>query len=317
VLVVLSRTADSLYWLARYMERAENIARIVQVGHRLASTAGSLGNPGNEWHSTLVAAGCEPGFYAKHDEPYSAAVIDYLVRDSDNPSSILSCLETARRNARAVRTALTADMWDALNETWLRARSVGPASFAPERVTDFLDWVKERSLLFNGAYDNTMLRNDAYYFTRLGTFLERADNTARILDVKYHVLLPQHEGVGGALDYSQWQAILRSVSALRSYHWVYHDRLQPWLVAELLILRSEMPRSLISCFEQITYYLDLVASDYGGKRGECHRLAGEMHARLRYGRIAQIMDTGLHEFLTEHIDRSLVLGSAIATLYLR
>jgi uncharacterized alpha-E superfamily protein len=313
---MLSRTADSLYWLARYIERAENIARIVQVGHRMASTAGSLGNPGNEWHSTLVAAGCEPGFYAKHDEARTAAVIDYLVRDPDNASSILSCFETARRNARAVRTALTADMWDALNETWLRARGVGPDSFAPERISDFLDWVKERSLLFNGAYDNTMLRNDAYYFTRLGTFLERADNTARILDVKYHVLLPHHEGVGGAIDYAQWQAILRSVSALRSYHWVYHDRLKPWLIAELLILRSEMPRSLISCFEQITYYLDLIADEYGGKRGECHRLAGEMRARLRYGQIAQIMDSGLHEFLTAHIDRSMGLGNAIGTHYL-
>jgi len=313
---VLSRTADSLYWLARYMERAENLARIVMAGYRMASTARSLENPGNEWHSTLLAAGCEPGFLAKHGEATAALVIDYLVRDADNPSSIFSCLETARRNARAVRTALTVDMWDALNETWYQARTGNRFAVRPESLPSLLEWVKERSLLFNGAYANTMLRNDAYYFTRLGTFIERADNTARILDVKYHVLLPRHEGVGGALDYYHWQAILRSVSALRSYHWVYQDRLKPWLVAELLMLRPEMPRSLLSCYEEIVGHLDLLAEAYGGKRGECHRIAGELHARLRFGRIQDIFQSGLHEFLTEFIDRSLLLGSEITALYL-
>jgi uncharacterized alpha-E superfamily protein len=313
---MLSRTADSLFWLARYMERAENVARIIMVGHRMASMARSLENAGNEWRSTLIAAGCEEGFFAKYAEADGPAVTDYLVRDPDNPSSIFSCLETARRNARAVRTALTVDMWDALNETWLKTRSPDTSAHAPERIMALLEWVKERSLLFNGAYANTMLRNDAYYFTRLGTFIERADNTARILDVKYHVLLPRHEGVGGALDYYHWQAILRSVSALRSYHWVYHDRLKPWLVAELLILRPEMPRSLLSCCDQIVRHLELLADAYGGLRGECHRIAGEIHARLRYGRIKDVFQTGLHEFLTEFIDRSVVLGGEISRLYL-
>jgi len=312
---VLSRTADSLFWLARYVERAENVARIVAVAHRMSSVARSLGSGGNEWLSTLIATGCEPGFFAKYSEAVSSDVVDYLVRDPDNPSSIVSCLETARRNARAVRTALTADMWEALNGTWLSARERAAAS-RNDAVMDFLEWARERSQLFNGAYASTMLRNDAYYFTTLGTFLERADNTARILDVKYYVLLPQDEDVGGALDYYQWQSILRSVSALRSYHWVYPERLQPWLIAELLILRREMPRSLLSCFEQITRHLDLIAEAYGGKRGECHRLAGEMHAKLRFGRIEAIFQTGLHEFLTEFIDRSVLLGSEISRLYL-
>ena len=313
---MLSRTADSLYWLARYVERTENVARIVQVGHRMASMARSLGSAGNEWLPTLIATGCEPGFFSKYDEATASAVIDYLVRDPDNPSSIAACIDTARGNARGVRTALTVDMWDALNDTWQRFRDRVGAALSNDRLPDFLEWVKERSLLFNGAYSNTMLRNDAYFFTRLGTFLERADNTARILDVKYHVLLPREERVGGALDYYQWQAILRSVSALRSYHWVYHARLQPTLIAELLILRPEMPRSLVSCTEQVTRFLDLIAEAYGGKRGECHRLAGEMHARLRYGQISQIMGAGLHEFLTEFIDRSVILGAAIGKLYL-
>ncbi len=313
---MLSRTADSLYWLARYVERAENVARIVLVGYRMASMARSLGSAGDEWLSTLIATGSEPGFFAKYSEPTAASVIDYLTRDPDNPSSVLSSLRTARRNARAIRTALTVDMWDTLNETWFKARDLAAQEMTFNSVPAFLEWVCERSQLFNGAYDSTMLRNDAFYFTRLGTFLERADNTARILDVKYYVLLPQHEGVGGVLDYYQWQSILRSVSALRAYHWVYHDRLQPWHVAELLILRREMPRSLISCYDQITRYLDLIAEAYGGKRGECHRLAGEAHARLRYGKIQQIFQAGVHEFLTEFIDRSSQLGDEIFRLYL-
>ncbi|HEV3177939.1 MAG TPA: alpha-E domain-containing protein [Stellaceae bacterium] len=313
---MLSRTADSLYWLARYVERAENIARTVLVGHWMASMARSLGNPGNEWESTLIASGCEAGYRAKYAEVTPAGVVDYLVRDPENPSSLISCIETARRNARAVRTALTVDMWNALNETWLRMREKLVSGFTLDQVSEVLEWVKQRSQLFNGAYANTMLRNDAYYFTRLGTFVERADNTARLLDVKYHVLLPRSEGVGGALDYYQWQAILRSVSGLRSYHWVYHDRLKPWLIAELLILRPEMPRSLVSCYDEIVRTLDLLAEAYGGKRGECHRLTGEVYARLRYGRIQDVFQLGLHEFLTEFINRTLILGDEIASLYL-
>lgn len=313
---MLSRTADSLFWLARYIERAENIARILTVGHRMASLAHSMGNPGNEWHSTLRAAGCEDGFFGKYEAAEAGAVIAYMVCDAANPSSIFSCLETARGNARAVRTALTVDMWEALNQTWLRLRDLDPAAIIDHGLIDFLDWVKERSLLFNGAYANTMLRNDAFFFTRLGTFLERADSTARLLDVKYHVLLPRDEGVGGALDYYQWQAILRSVSALRSYHWVYHDRLRPWLIAELLLLRPEMPRSLRTCMEQIARHLDLLAETHGGKRGECHRLAGEMDARLRFGRIEAIFQSGLHEFLAGFLDQTARLGGEISRLYL-
>jgi len=313
---MLSRTAGGLYWLARYMERAENTARIVMAGHRMASIARSLGNAGNEWHSTLLATGSEAGFAARHPEPTADAVITYLVSDPDNSSSIFSCLETARRNARSVRTALTVDMWDTLNETWYQARQGDRFNGGLGDLLGVMEWVKERSLLFNGAYANTMLRNDAYYFTRLGTFIERADNTARILDVKYHVLLPRGEDVGGALDYYHWQAILRSVSGLRAYHWVYQDRLKPWLVAELMMLRPEMPRSLLNCYNQIVDQLDMLADAYGGKRGDCHRTAGELHSRLRFGLIQRIFQSGLHEFLTDFIDQSASLGREINALYM-
>ena len=314
---MLSRTADSLFWLARYVERAENIARIIQVGYRMASLARSMGSASNEWLSTVIASGCERDFFTKYGEANQLDAIDYLVRDPDNPSSIVNCVKIARENARSVRTALTTDMWDCLNGTWLGVNEAAAETVAVDRLPGFLEWVRERSQLFNGAYTGTMLRHGGYFFARLGTFVERADCTARILDVKYHILLPEHESVGGALDYYQWQTILRSVSAFRSYHWVYQRRLQPWLIAELLILRPEMPRSLVFCYEQINQQLGNLAESYGGKRGECHRIAGDMYAQLRYGRIQDIFNTGLHEFLTDFIDRSIVLGDEIAAFYLR
>jgi uncharacterized alpha-E superfamily protein len=175
--------------------------------------------------------------------------------------------------------------------------------------------VRERSLLFLGAYGSTMLRNDAYYFLRLGTFLERADNTSRILDVKYHILLPEFSGVGGGLDYHQWSAILRAVSALRAYHWVYNDRVQPWKVAELLILRPEMPRSLRASYDHIAEAMTALAGAYN-RTGECHRLAGELHSRLKYGKVDGIFQSGLHEFLTEIVDSTTDLGNEIAKFYL-
>lgn len=312
---MLSRTAETLYWLARYVERAENMARLLDVGLHMSSLPLEPGVDSNEWHSTIVAAGCEESFYRKHASATADAVIHHLAQDADNPSSIVSCLETARRNSRAVRTALTVDMWEAVNSTWLETHALADEDFTTERIRRVLDWVKERSLLFGGAVVGTMLRNDAFWFTRLGTFVERADNTARILDVKYHVLLPGYEGVGGTLDYYQWTAILRAVSALRAYHWVYLDRLKPWFVAELLILRPEMPRSLVTCQREIAHYLELLAGAYGAS-GECHRLAGQMYSRLTYAKIEEIFQRGLHEFLTEFIDHHTQLGNQIARQYL-
>lgn len=314
--MMLSRTAESLYWLARYVERSENLARIVLAGHRMASQAAPLGGTGSEWRSTLLTAGCEGAFLEAHGDVTPERVISYLVSDPDSPFSILTCIENARQNARAVRPALTHDMWNALNESWLQARALPASTFSPDNLPEFLEWVRGRSLLFTGAYANTMLRQDAYYFTRLGSFLERADSTARILDVKYHVLLPANDGVGGVLDYQQWRSILHSVSALRSYHWIFHQRLKPWLIAELLILRPEMPRSLRSCFEQITLTLEALADIYGGERGECHRLAGHTHAQLRFGRIDDIFQRGLHEFLSEFLKTGVRLGDEIAAFYL-
>jgi len=312
---MLSRTADNMYWLARYVERAEYLARILEATQRLTATPLTYVGESNEWESAVATAGCANAFYAVFPEANEENVTDFLAFSPDNPSSIRSCFEAARTNARAVRTALTMEMWDAINGTWLELKRYGNGPTSREELSRFLRWVQESSLLFDGSAYRTMLRNDAYSFTRLGVFLERADNTARILDVKYHMLLPAHEQVGGPLDYFQWAAILRSVSALTSYHWVYRESLKPWLVADLLILKEEMPRSLASCYDNIVTHLDKVASVYG-RQGPAQRLARGVRGRLQNSRMEEIFQQGLHEFIQSFIADNNRIGSTISEQYL-
>ena len=215
---MLSRTADNLYWLARYVERAEFVARILEATQRLTAMPLSYVGGTNEWESAIATAGSAKAFAARYAEANEETAIEFLAFSAANPSSIRNCFELARTNARAVRTALTAEMWDVINGGWLELKRFGNGPASREELSRFLRWVQETSLRFDGSAYRTMLRNDAYYFTRLGVYIERADNTARILDVKYHLLLPADEPVGGSLDYFQWAAILRTVSALTAYH---------------------------------------------------------------------------------------------------
>jgi len=311
---MLSRTADSLFWLGRYTERAGNVARGLAVASHMAALSARLGSEGEEWRSLLDASGGEAGFYRKYPAPTQDAVVHWLVYDPGNPSGIIPCIEAARRNARTVRTALTVDMWEALNDTWNRLRDLAPEATEGGNLPEFLGWVRERVTLFNGAAHDTMLRDEAWRFVQLGTMLERADNTARLLDVKHHLLAPAADGT---VDYMQWQAILRSVSALRSYQWIYRDRLEPRRIAELMILRPELPRSLMACHAQVAETLDAIATGQGGRRGECHRMAGELQARLRFGRIDAILAAGLHAFLTDMIIRAADLGTEIERFYIQ
>lgn len=315
---MLSRTADSLFWLGRYSERAGNVARGLGATLRMALLADPLSAAGDEWRSLMIATGCEPGFPAQAAPADPQALQDEAVRwltlDPANPSGIAACIEAARRNARSVRTALTVDMWEAINDTWIELRRLDGSAIKGDRLPGFLDWVRSRTLLFNGAAADTMLRDDAWRFCHLGTILERADNTARLLDVRHAAFAP--DAAPDAAHYAQWQAVLRSVSALRAFQHVYHTRLDPNRVAELLILRPELPRSLMACYRRVEGTLEVIAAANGGVRGECHRLAGAIHARLRYGRIENILEGGLHDFLTGIIDQNITLGQEIARLYL-
>ena len=312
---MLSRTADDLYWLARYVERAEYLARILEAAHRVTALPLAYAGASNEWESAVATAGCVDAFAALYPEANEENVTHFLAFSTDNPSSIRSCFEAARTNARSVRTALTVEMWDAINGTWLELQRYANGPTSREQISRFLRWVQESSLRFDGSAYRTMLLNDAFWFTRLGVYLERADNTARILDVKYHVLLPAQEQVGGPLDYFQWAAILRSVSALTSYHWVYRESLQPWLIADLLILKDEMPRSLSSCYENIVDHLDKIAQAYG-RQGPAQKQARALRTRLKNLRIEDIFQTGLHEFIQGFLAENSRLGGAIQQQYL-
>ncbi|MGH8173234.1 MAG: alpha-E domain-containing protein [Rhodanobacteraceae bacterium] len=308
---MLARTAEALFWLARYMERADYLARLLQVAAHMSAVRVDTAR-GSEWESAIIASGCHEPYFARHEDASAEGVVDYLAFDRENPSSIVNCIETARRNARAVRTALTSDMWDAVNGSWLELRGFNPIGIDEDRLNTFLDWVKARTSLFHGVYANTMLRRDGFYFTRIGEFLERADNTARLLDVKYHVRLPNVGDVGGLVDYYQWLAILRVVGARRAYRVLFSGRVEPSCVAELLILRPEFPRSLVFCFEKITSNLDAIASQKPALSAESKRLAHSQYAELRFGRTKAIVDAGLHEYLSEVVERCAQLGTEIA-----
>ncbi len=310
---MLGRTANDLFWMSRYIERAENIARLLEVGYRIALLPREGGQEA-EWFSTLRSAGCEQGFLKKYKSYVTDDVVHYMLFDPDNPSSVYACLATARGNARAQRTALTREMWECLNGAWIEFAAIAPRSLTSDKLPPLFDWIKERSALFRGALLNTILRNDTFYFNQLGTFLERADNTARILDVKYYVLLPHSELVGGEIDNAQWSAILRSVSAHRSYHWVYRESYKPWRVADYLILNRQMPRSLRSCYEEIASAIGEL-NDYYGSDSGCQVQAQETLRLLSEGSMTTIFQSGLHEFLADFIARNSQLGSEISAAY--
>ena len=305
---MLSRTANNLYWMARYVERAENTARILEVTYRMSLMPQAPELVKQEWFAPLNITGTLFRFSGRYGEVHARDVLHYMVLDPDNPSSIYSCAREARENARAVRGSITAEMWEVLNATWLELQRIDESRLQGEPMVQFFDWVKERSHMFRGVTVGTALRDEAFRFNRLGTFLERADNTARILDVKYHVLLPSVGDVGGAVDYYQWAAVLQSVSGFESYRRVYRDVITPRRVAELMILREDMPRSLRACMREAYDMLSALATP---QAAEAVRLAGELHAELHFGRIEKIFAQGLHEYLTGFLSRTNLLGGEI------
>src|SRR5262245_8887566 len=310
--MLLGRTANGLYWMNRYIERAENMARLVDAGLRMALTRSE--SAADEWTSVVVSAGAEDAFKLKHSEFTAAAVSDFLLRDTDNPSSVMSSIETARNNARMVRTALTRDSWESINEAWMSHKRMLSTRIDAPDLPKVLDAIKRETSLMRGAFHGTMLRNEIFDFSQIGTFVERADNTARILDVKYYVLLPSISWVGTSLDNYQWESILRSVSAHRSYRWVYDAEYKPTNIADYLILNPRMPRSLAFCYRSLASSLGLLAKEYG-TRHTCHEMVEKTAGKLRVGSIKEVFDTGLHEFLDAFILDNNRLGDQVAHDY--
>lgn len=328
---MLSRTADHLFWMARYVERAENTARMLDVNSQMALLPHDSRTAEEGWRAMLGICELQELYNSRHDRVEARDVLDFMVRDPANPSSIYSCLRAARENARAVRGTLTTEVWETHNTTWLELSSIlgrGGARMQRE-PTELFEWVKFRSHLSRGVMIGTMLKDESFHFARLGTFLERADNTARLLDVKYHGLAemgrlneaPEASGDDGVMigadgaprHFYHWAAVLRSVSAFEIYRKVYRDVITPARVAELMILRGDMPRSLSACIQEVMLNLAQVKNDHSS---ETERRAGRLGAELQFARIDDILHTGLHAYLTNFLERVNDIGVRISRDFL-
>jgi len=311
---MLGRTAANLFWLSRYVERAENMARLLEVGYRMSLTSRREGGASEHLMSMMQAAEVDEEFGRTHNVADVASVSHFMLFDESNMSSVKACLTAARTNARSVRTALTSDVWETINSAYLEYAQLKPRDITGGRLTELLQWVKQISHQYRGALLSTILRDDGYAFSQLGNFVERADNTARILDMKYYVLLPRATLVGGDVDIQQWTLILRAASAHRSYQHVYHDRFKAWNIADYLILRPEMPRSLMFCLGWINRTLDMLEEIYG-TRTACHDAADDVTRMLEGNDMDRIFAYGLHEFLTEFIARNNRVTEALSESY--
>ena len=305
---MLGKTAGGLFWMFRYLERAENNARLIEAGFRIALTRSV--DTSDEWKSIITTAAAHEAYAAKHSGYDGTQVIDFLLRDKDNPGSVLSVVKSARDNARLVRTALTSEVWSAVNETWMLLSDVLKEPIPETDLPETLATIRQQSALVRGALHGTMLRNDIYDFCRLGTYIERIDSTARIIDVKYHTLLPSPAFVGSRIDRVQWETILRSVSAHRSFRWADGNDYTAPHIASFLILDRRMPRSLAFCASQMVDNLAYLAEEYGDET-ESLAKARALYGRLKERDIASIFDEGLHEFLTAVMADAAALGQQI------
>ncbi|MEM9437454.1 MAG: alpha-E domain-containing protein [Pseudomonadota bacterium] len=309
---MLGRTANGLYWMYRYLERAENTSRLVETGQRLALTR--LGSSDDEWRSVLQSAGVWDAYQSNNEELTKDQAIDWMLRSPANVSSVKCCLEAARSNARSVRTALTEESWEAVNGAYMEVKETLARKLREKDLPTALKRIRRHTALVRGATHGTMLRNDIYDFVRLGTFLERADNTARILDVKYYVLLPSAFAVGSSIDNVQWETILSSNSARGGYRMAYGNAVRPREVAHFLILDRRMPRSLAFCVSKIRDNLAYLADDYGARRPS-HDLADDLHRSCSVQDIDVIVNNGLHEYLQDFLTRLGALARQIEVDY--
>jgi uncharacterized alpha-E superfamily protein len=305
---MLSRTADHLFWMARYTERAENTARMLDVTIQTQLLPQSAEAVEQSWRGVLGISELQPAFDEKYGRVMRKDVLDFMVRDPDNASSIAACLTHARENARAVRGTLTTEVWETQNTTWLEMNNLLKDGMMERDPSEFFEWVKHRSHLSRGVTIGTMLKDEAFYFIRLGTFLERADNTARILDVKFHGA-DGEQLTGEETDFYHWAAILRSVSAFETYRKAYRDVITPARVAELLMLRGDMPRSLMACMTEVVNNLAQVCNDVSA---DTERFAGRLHADLRFNSMEDILAFGLHDYLTEFLEQIYELGNRVS-----
>lgn len=313
---MLSRTADNLFWLARYMERAETAARLLDVGSRIAMLPNSPQGYRNEWEALLQAGGTADAFALKYGDPVQRNIESHLFFDRENPSSVASCITRARENGRIVRTALTTQVWDALNTAFQELKGIERQPRSELSLSRLTEWTMQHAAMVRGAIDATLLRNDGWDFLNLGYVLERADSTARLLDVKYYVLLPSLNFVGSGLDNYQWRTLLRAMSLHRAFHWAYGGEVTAAKIADFLILNPQTPRGLGTCVASMTLHLDRLAERYG-RPSEAQAAAQRLRDQMQAITITQVFDEGLHEFLTRFIRELGEVGLRIGDSYFR
>lgn len=311
---MLSRTAENLFWIARYMERAETTARLLEVGARNALLPSTGGGFRSEWDSILRASGTAGAFAAKYGDAVQRNVESHMVFDTDNPSSIAACVCAARENGRIVRTALTSQVWDALNTAFQDVREMQRTERSQLALPDITDWTLRTCALVRGAIAASQLRDDGFRFLFTGYAVERADATARLLDVKYYVLLPHVSYIGSGLDNYQWSTLLRALSSHRSFSWAYGGEVTAAKIAHFLILNPECPRSLLTCIETASVQLEGLARDYG-RTTPAQTQARAMLGELSEARVEEVFEEGLHEFLTRFIDGVGALSAAVHDAY--
>jgi uncharacterized alpha-E superfamily protein len=310
---MLSRTADHLFWLSRYIERAENTARMLDIAYQTSLQPQSAEESEQSWRSLVSISELNALYSTKYPRIDSRSVMHFMVADENNLSSIFNCLRAARENARAVRGSLTTEVWETMNQTWLEFRRLLREGLLTRDPSALFEWVKYRSHLSRGVTVGTMLQDEAFHFIRIGSFLERADNTARLLDVKFYRQEEISDERDDARDFYYWSAVLRSVSGFEIYRKVYSNVIQPEKVAELLILRQDMPRSMSHCVTRMLANLKRVANP---QSGETLRRVGRLEAELAFARIDEIQAGGLHPFLDGFLAEVADLGASISRDFL-
>jgi uncharacterized alpha-E superfamily protein len=304
---MLSRVAESIYWMSRYFERAENVARFLDVNFRLMLDLPS--GMAVQWEALVRITGDYEPFLKRYKGATRETVIQFLTFDTENTNSILSCVRAARENARSVRESISSEMWEQLNRIYFRVGDAATRDLdAPE---EFFEEVRLASHLFIGLTDTTMSHNEPWHFARLGRALERADKTSRILDVKYFILLPSITDVGTPLDEIQWTAVLRSASALQVYRQQY-GRVSPPRVVEFLVLDPEFPRAMHFCLRRADESLHAISgTPQGSFRNAAEQKLGQLRAELDFTRVSDIMRTGVHEFIDDFQIKLNGIGTAI------
>jgi uncharacterized alpha-E superfamily protein len=310
---MLGRTANSLFWMFRYLERAENTARLLEAALRMALTR-DLATAEAEWRSVIATLGLSRAYDAVHDSYDGMQVWNFVLRGPSNPGNVRAMFGGVRSNARTARTNISSDVWEAVNDNWMKLDALLARPVGQMAVGEVLGAIRRAGTQVHGAFDGSMLRDEGYHFSRAGTFIERADSTARILDMKYFLLLPSLSYVGSSLDTGQWEQVLRSVAGARVYSWLNAGQIEARGIVEFLVLDDRFPRSLAFCRNALRDNLAALARMHGVE-GRCNMLMRDADTRISQLSVDQIFDQGLHEFLIDFLARNAAIARAIAQDY--